>query len=258
MISARWTTAPAVALIVLTASWALAAREEPGAADDPPAATSPAQAGESGRAVPKGMPPLPFGMAWLTIIDTLPEAVYSELPGLPVEADLAGDALPFGEDDLQGRIPTGDKAVWETSLAAREQALARTQAALHREMKRSEDILERAQARLEEARLIRHYAEKACGGSLITGGPIKGLLPPTPEELEANAKSVAEIVKKMKPNKAAQMLQRWDEPLIIDVLKRLSARASSPILGKMPAEVSGRITSRMLTGEVSVRVGGTP
>ena len=135
-------------------------------------------------------------------------------------------------------------------------ALARTQATLNREMKRSEEILARAEAKLEEARLIRHYAEKSCGGSLIAGGPIKGLLPPTPEELEANATAVADIVKKMKPNQAADMLQRWDEPLIIDVLKRLSARTSSPILGKMPADVSGRITSRMLTGEVSVRVGG--
>jgi flagellar motility protein MotE (MotC chaperone) len=258
MMSIRWTTAPAVALIVLTASWALAAREEPGAAAESPTATSPLPEAASRRVVPKDMPPLPFGMEWLSILETLPEAVYAELPGLPEASEQAAEALPFGEDDLERRIPTGDKAVWETSLAAREQALARTQAALHREMKRSEDILERAHARLEEARLIRHYAEKACGGSLITGGPIKGLMPPTPEELEANAKSVAEIVKKMKPNKAAQMLQRWDEPLIIDVLKRLSARASSPILGKMPAEVSGRITSRMLTGEVSVRVGGTP
>ena len=90
----------------------------------------------------------------------------------------------------------------------------------------------------------------------IAGGPVKGFLPPTPEELEENAKIVAALVKKMKPTTASEMLQRWDEPLIIDVLKRLSARVASPILGKMPADISGRITSRMLTGEVAVRAGG--
>lgn len=272
MMSARWITAPALAFLVLSASWAWAAKDEPGVeeatAEEKPAGEDPAAA--PSRTVPAGLRELPFGIDWQPIIDELPEAVYSELPaaltakpsGDESPADRAVDSgvLPMAEADAAQEEPVDqtptDKKVWEASLAAREQALARTQAALNREMERSEEILKRAEAKLQEAQTIRHYAEKACGGTVIAGGPVKGFLPPTPEELEANAKIVAELVKKMKPTTAAQMLQRWDEPLIIDVLKRLSARSASPILGKMPAEISGRITSRMLTGEVAVRAGG--
>ena len=268
MMSARWITAPALALLVLSASWAWAAKDEPGVAE----ATDEEA---SSRQVPSGLPELPFGMTWQPIIDELPEEIYAELPSGPAVAEEteptaepeaaevppSDEVLPLVEaetpDAATSPEPPADKKVWEASLAAREQALARTQAALNREMERSEEILKRAEAKLQEAQLIRHYAEKACGGTVIAGGPVKGFLPPTPEELEQNAKIVAELVKKMKPTTAAQMLQRWDEPLIIDVLKRLSARVASPILGKMPAEISGRITSRMLTGEVAVRAGGT-
>jgi flagellar motility protein MotE (MotC chaperone) len=181
--------------------------------------------------------------------------------GQPLSDEVAPALLPLVESRTGDGADTterpSDKTVWEASLAAREQALSRTQAALNREMERSEEILKRAAGKLEEAQLIRHYAEKACGGTVIAGGPVKGVLPPTLEELEENAKIVAALVKKMKPSTASEMLQRWDEPLIIDVIKRLSARVASPILGKMPAAVSGRITSRMLTGEVALRAGGT-
>ena len=178
MMSTRWIMAPAVALIVLMTSWALAAKEEPGvgAAD-----------AEASRVVPDGMPELPFRMEWKPIIDGLPQAIYDGLPNKPAAPETGEAALPYGDDGALATPPgpetPTDKSVWESSLAAREQALARTQATLAREMKRSEDILARAEAKLEEARLIRHYAEKACGGSVIGGGPVKGVLPPTPEEL---------------------------------------------------------------------------
>ncbi len=254
MMSARWITAPALVFLVLSASWAWAAKDEPGVVVDD------AEEATEARAVPKGMPALPFGMTWQPIIDDLPQEIFDTLPTTSVDEEASQELLPMAEaragDGETGDRPS-DKSVWEASLAAREQALSRTQAALKREMERSEEILKRAAAKLEEAQLIRHYAEKACGGTVIAGGPVKGVLPPTPEELEENAKMVAALVKKMKPSAASEMLQRWDEPLIIDVLKRLSARVASPILGKMPADISGRITSRMLTGEVAVRAGGT-
>lgn len=269
MMSARWITAPALAFLVLSASWAWAAKDEPGVAADDAEAVE-AEEVTDGRAVPEGMPALPFGIDWQPIIDGLPQEVFEGLPDMPVAQTppsdespgkaAAAELLPLAEvraeDGADPDAPPSDKTVWEASLAAREQALSRTQAALNREMERSEEILKRAEAKLEEAQLIRHYAEKACGGTIIAGGPVKGFLPPTPEELEENAKIVAALVKKMKPTTASAMLQRWDEPLIIDVLKRLSARVASPILGKMPADISGRITSRMLTGEVAVRAGG--
>jgi flagellar motility protein MotE (MotC chaperone) len=265
MMNARWITAPALVLLVLSASWAWAAKDEPGVAADA-AKGADAQEPTEARAVPEGMPVLPFGIDWQPIIDELPQEVFESLPSMPVVGqplsdEVAPALLPLVESRTGDGADTterpSDKTVWEASLAAREQALSRTQAALNREMERSEEILKRAAGKLEEAQLIRHYAEKACGGTVIAGGPVKGVLPPTLEELEENAKIVAALVKKMKPSTASEMLQRWDEPLIIDVIKRLSARVASPILGKMPAAVSGRITSRMLTGEVALRAGGT-
>ena len=84
------------------------------------------------------------------------------------------------------------------------------------------------------------------------------MAPPSAEELKANRVHMQTIVKKMKPTQAAALLQQWDDELVVSVLKDLSARTVAPILGAMPVEVSGRITRRMVTGTMAVRVGGEP
>ena len=67
MMSARWITAPALAFLVLSASWAWAAKDEPGVeeatAEEKPAGEDPAAA--PSRTVPAGLPALPFGICLL-------------------------------------------------------------------------------------------------------------------------------------------------------------------------------------------------
>ena len=93
---------------------------------------------------------------------------------------------------------------------------------------------------------------------MITAGPLSAVAPPSPEEIAQNREHVVTILKKMKPSQAAQLLLEWDDELAIEVLKKLSARTASPILAAMPVDASGRITRRMVTGTMAVRVGGEP
>ena len=164
-------------------------------------------------------------------------------------------------------VEHGDpQLTWETSLSAREQALVRTQQALLGEMQRLDDLQKKIESRWAEAAEARRFAETACGGPVITAGPATGALPLTADEREVNIGRVADIVKKMKPSKAAEVVMEWDDVLAIDVLGRLSARVVTPILSAMPVDVSGRLTRRMISGPASVRAnapaarapGGTP
>jgi len=204
-----------------------------------------------GTASPGGLPALPFGMEWQDVTRQLPEELRPSLIGVaPMEQPAP-------------RPPTRDKGAvarntWEASLAAREQAISRAQQALLREMDRLHDLQKRVEARWIDATEIRRFAEQSCGGSVITAGPLSAIAPPTPEEVEESRTHVVTIVKKMKPSQAAQLLLQWDDELAIEVLKKLSARTASPILAAMPVVESGRITRRMVTGTMAVRVGGEP
>lgn len=229
--------------LLVAGSWfssVLAAEDEPGVGD--------AGGGATGTSKLVG-PPLPFGLTWEAVLEEFPEDLRSEVEILLPKA--------AARASQQGRAP-GASQTWEGTLASREQALGRAQKALNREMERIQEMEKRVEARWVEANEIRHFAEKACGGSVVVAGPATGVVPPTPEEIEANTVKVSTIVKKMKPTLAADMLQRWDDDLIIEVIQRLSARVTSPILSAMPPEVSGRITQRMATGKATVRIGGTP
>jgi len=197
------------------------------------------------------LPALPFGMDWKDVTKELPEELRPGLLGVaPMEQP--APSLPARDDSAVARN------TWEASLAAREQAISRAQQALLREMDRLHDLQKRVEARWVDANEVRRFAEQSCGGSVITAGPLSAVAPPSPEEVEQNRNHVVTIVKKMKPSQAAQLLLQWDDELAIDVLKKLSARTASPILAAMPVDASGRITRRMVTGTMAVRVGGEP
>ncbi|MEE2779711.1 MAG: hypothetical protein VYE15_04245 [Myxococcota bacterium] len=197
------------------------------------------------------LPVLPFGMDWKEVTKKLPEELRPGLLGVaPMEKP--APALPARDDSAVARN------TWEASLAAREQAISRAQQALLREMDRLHDLQKRVEARWVDANEVRRFAEQSCGGSVITAGPLTAVAPPSPEEIEQNREHVVTILKKMKPSQAAQLLLQWDDEMAIEVLKKLSARTASPILAAMPVDASGRITRRMVTGTMAVRVGGEP
>lgn len=144
---------------------------------------------------------------------------------------------------------------WEASLAAREQAIVRAQDALRNEMTRLEDLQKKVESRWTDAMDARRFAEEACGTAVLTAGPATGVLGLPPEEREAKLELVATILKKMKPQVAADLVLTWDDALAIRALERLPARVASPILSKMPPEAAGRLTRRMATGQVTFPVG---
>lgn len=70
----------------------------------------------------------------------------------------------------------------------------------------------------------------------------------TPEQIEQSLVLLTDMVKKMKPAKAAEILAQWDEALAIGILRRLGSRRATPVLSKMPVTLSGRLTSRIAAG----------
>jgi flagellar motility protein MotE (MotC chaperone) len=72
---------------------------------------------------------------------------------------------------------------------------------------------------------------------------------PSPEQVEASAALLVDVLKKMKPALAAQMMAEWDDLLTIGLLRRLGSRRAAPILSKMPVDMSGRLTRRIAAGE---------
>jgi flagellar motility protein MotE (MotC chaperone) len=101
---------------------------------------------------------------------------------------------------------------------------------------------------------LRSMAEASQAARAAVEGALAGrareapLEPGTPEEIQASLVLLADMVKKMKPSKAAELLQQWSDKLAIGILRRLGSRRATPILSKMPVEVSGRLTSLIAAG----------
>jgi len=78
--------------------------------------------------------------------------------------------------------------------------------------------------------------------------PVEEEVNASPEQVEASLVLLTDMVKKMKPSKAAELLAQWDEALAIGILRRLGSRRATPVLSKMPITLSGRLTSRIAAG----------
>jgi len=72
--------------------------------------------------------------------------------------------------------------------------------------------------------------------------------PVTEAQISQSLALLTDMVKKMKPSKAAELLQQWDDRLAIGIVRRLGSRRATPILSKMPAVESGRLTSKIAAG----------
>jgi hypothetical protein len=98
----------------------------------------------------------------------------------------------------------------------------------------------------EVSRAARATMEAALAGTPVQ--PEEPVEPATPEQIEASLELLMDMVKKMKPSKAAELLQEWDDKLAIGIFRRLGSRRATPILSKMPAAVGGRLTSKIAAG----------
>ncbi len=161
------------------------------------------------------------------------------------DANATAPPTPSGEAPRAGEVAAkagGPAGTWETSLSMREQALAKTQEAILSQLKRLEEIQAAVETRWREADELQKLAASRWTAATLTTPEGVIHLPASGDEREAQLALVATIVKKMKPSEAASLMARWDDPLAVDIVARLSPRSSSPILAKMPPELAARLT----------------
>lgn len=149
----------------------------------------------------------------------------------------------------------GPTRLWALDLVAREAAVAEEQAALAKE---AEALRVRAAAiELQSRDLEARKAQvadlaKAVGAQwdaqaarLTTPDPDAIVLPANRDEANAQLALVAEIIKKMKPQAAAELMQTWRDALQVDILGRLQPRVSSAILNVYDPTIGGRVTGQL-------------
>lgn len=216
---------------------------------------TPAPAPEAAR------PPVPPQVG--TAVPTRPARPGGATPAPPAPPSVRagpGRVVPteFVGPPIEGAGPVKEGTGWESSLAAREVAIVRAQIALNQEMTQVRELQAQVEDRWAESERARRFAEDACGASIVARLGDVGVLPPTIEDANERLDYVASLVKKMKPEQAAAMLQQWDDALAVRVLEAVSARAAAPIVSKMPPAVGGRLTRRMATGRPSATPGAAP
>lgn len=177
--------------------------------------------------------PLPWGMTWP------PE---QEVPvASPATSNTVG-----GPSGLQvsANASASDTATQINSLQA-------VPSEIEMRLTQLEAIEARIQRLHDESMAARRFAEQACGGPVLVGaeGTDVVIATPSPEQVEASAALLVDVLKKMKPALAAQMMAEWDDLLTIGLLRRLGSRRAAPILSKMPVDMSGRLTRRIAAGE---------
>lgn len=152
---------------------------------------------------------------------------------------------------LAARVQVGDplQAVWESSLAGREEALRRAREALAEQAAELERREARLAARWREANARHEAAARRWSANARLLTPDGELtFPMSRDEANAWLDQVVAIVKKMKPKEAAAMVSEWDDALTVDLLARLSGRLSAPVLGAMEPKTAARVTAMLARG----------
>ncbi len=209
---------------------------------------------------PAVRPPVPPPLG---AVSALPQPLGGAAPIRPARPPLPagpGRVTPaeFVGPPIEGAGPVKEGTGWESSLAAREVAIVRAQIALNQEMTQVRELQAQIEDRWAESERARRFAEDACGASIVARLGDVGVVPPTIEDANERLDYVASLVKKMKPEDAAALLQQWDDALAVRVLEAVSARVAAPIVSKLPPAVGGRLTRRMATGRPSVGPGAAP
>ncbi|PKN54698.1 MAG: hypothetical protein CVU56_25085 [Deltaproteobacteria bacterium HGW-Deltaproteobacteria-14] len=140
------------------------------------------------------------------------------------------------------------RPIWEASLAAREEALAKAREALAKQLEDVRRLEAQVDARLQEANRRLEQANKRWEENARLKTPTGASLPQTLEEANAQLDKLVAIIKKMKPADAAEMVSKWHDALLVDVLARLPARSASPVLAKMAPKDAARVTAMLARG----------
>jgi|GEM_PF-2515504 len=182
-----------------------------------------------------------------------PSAVRRLDPGMPdpsadKPADAPKDDAVTDEGAVPARLRNPLRPVWEASLAAREEALAKAREALAKQVEDVRKLEAQVDARLREANERLAEANRRWEDNARLRTPTGEVLPQTIEESNAQLDKLVAIIKKMKPADAAEMVSKWHDALLVDVLARLPARVASPVLAKMEPKHAARVTAMLGRG----------
>ena len=178
---------------------------------------------------------LPWGMTWP------PEQEVPVSSATSPRAPLGSGLRSSERDDVLGRASMNSSA----------EPLGPVPDEIEKRLTQLEAIEARIRRLHDDSMAARRYAEQACGGPVVVGaeGTEVVIATPKPEDVERSAALLVDVLKKMKPALAAQMMAEWDDLLTIGLLRRLGSRRAAPILSKMPVDMSGRLTRRIAAGE---------
>ena len=183
------------------------------------------------------------------LLDGAGTAADQEMKLAQIQGPVLAQANPEPADAEEEEIlpPDGVESPeeWAKILARQARDLERREQELQIAQQELETERKQVQTEMAEAVKAKEDAEKICRGQ-SKGGASRALQPP--EAHEERRSRVADILKKMKPKKGADMVAKWSDIVAIDIMWRLPARISAAVLAAMPAEVSARITRKMATG----------
>ena len=183
------------------------------------------------------------------LLDGAGTAAEQEVKLAQIQGPVLAQANPEPADAEEEEIlpPDGVESPeeWAKILAKEAKDLERREQELQIAQQELETERKQVQAEMAEAVKAKEDAEKICRGQ-AKGGASRALQPP--EAHEERRSRVADILKKMKPKKGADMVGKWSDIVAIDIMWRLPARISAAVLAAMPAGDSARITRKMATG----------
>jgi flagellar motility protein MotE (MotC chaperone) len=128
-------------------------------------------------------------------------------------------------------------AMTEEEMAVLQKLSARREAldARERELDLRENLLAAAEKRLD-AKLAEMKKIQ---------GTVSGLIQKHDEEEEAKLKSLVKMYEIMKPKEAAQIFEKLEMPVLLDVIERMREQKSGPIIAKMDPAKAEKLTAAL-------------
>ena len=186
------------------------------------------------------------GSASDTVVVEGPSADPGIFPALVTPKDEPEPEAAPAASEVAGGTPDDAAGAEAPGVGAGEPGEAAVAGTINAQLTQIEALEQQLQTLSEATKAARATMEAALAG--IPNEPEEPEEPATPEQVELSMVLLTDMVKKMKPSKAASLLAEWDDTLAIGILRRLGSRRATPILSKMPVTLSGRLTSKIAAG----------
>jgi len=169
-----------------------------------------------------------------------PDEAKKAAPKAGGKAD-AKDAAPAKSED--------DDDVEPSRLGANAPALTEEEIAILEKLAARREELDKRERDLDLRQTLLQAAEKRIDGKLADLKKIQGtvaeLIKKHDDEEETKLKSLVKMYETMKPKEAAQIFEKLDMPVVLDVVERMKEQKSGPILAKMHPEKAQEVTAAL-------------